>query len=786
MKKIIVLVMAFLCSISLFAQFTQVIKGKIVDKESKVTLIGANVIQQNSSVINGTVTDIDGNFKLSVPVGRISLKISYLGYEDITISEILVMSGKEVFLNIEMQENIAQMQEVVVKANKDKLQAINSMATTSVRQLSTEDASRYAGGYNDPSRMVGSFAGVSNGDGDVNDVVIRGNSPRGLLWRLEGIEIPNPNHFTDGQGASGGSLSIITSNVLSNFDFYTGAFPAEYGNAFSGIMDLQLRKGNNDKREYAFQASVVGMEAALEGPFSKNYSGSYLVNYRYSTFSLLDKLNLIDLGNNNLAPKYQDLSMNFNLPTAKFGTFNIFGVGGKSSTGTVPEKDKINWSDTTNWDPRFDETENHEMAVIALKHNYNLDNKKTYIKTIIAGTRQFDAWNRGYLTDPSTRQQDYRDRYGYNAFRSHVMINHKINSKHTIRAGFMYSRIYSEMFQIEHNWDLKKDTVRINKSDNTSLTQAYTQWKFRITENFETNLGFHFMYFGLNGSKSYEPRFGMKWSFAPKQSINMGIGLHSKTEAIPAYFAIVRMPDGSLAEGNKNNGFTKSLHNIIGYDLALNNNMRIKVEAYYQYLYNVPIVDTVNSTMSALNFPYGIPEVQLINKGTGYNQGIEITIEKFYSNNYYFLATASIFDSKYKANDNRWYSTYFNNNFVSNVLGGYDFKIGQNSIGVNLKVLYRMGYRYTPLDLAKSIAKNDEVYQQDKLFSLHLPSMLRIDLGLNYRKNSKRFSSVFSIDIQNILNRKTFVAYEYSGAIKNQKAIEGMGLIPIVNYRIEF
>lgn len=786
MKRILLFIIVLCSPIIIQAQLTQIIKGKIVDKESKVSLIGAYIIQLNSTPTNGAITDTEGNFRILVPVGRVNLKISYVGYEDIFISEILVMSGKEVFLNIEMRENIAQMQEVVVKAFKDKIQPLNSMATTSVRLLSAEDASRYAGGFNDPSRMVGSFAGVSNGDGDVNDIVIRGNSPRGLLWRLEGIEIPNPNHFTDGQGASGGSLSVITSNVLSNFDFYTGAFPAEYGNAFSGVMDLLLRKGNNEKSEYAFQASVVGMETALEGPISKNYAGSYLINYRYSTFALLDKLSLIDLGNNNLPPKFQDLTIHLNMPTPKYGNFSIFCVGGKSSTGTVPVKEGIDWSDQQNWDTRFDETENHEMAVIGLKHNYNLDNKKTYIKTIIAATRQFDTWDSGYMTDSVTRQFDYRDRYGYTALRSHLMINHKFNAQHIIRSGIIYNRVFSDMFQAEHDWDLKKDTVRINKSDNTSLTQAYTQWKYRITENFETNLGMHLMHFELNNSNSVEPRFGMKWSFSAKQSINAGIGLHTKTESVSSYFAIVRMPDGSLSEGNKNNGFTRSMHNIIGYDLALDNNIRAKIEAYYQYLYDVPIVDTTNSTMSALNFSYGIPDVQLKNKGIGYNKGFEITLEKFYSNNFYFLVTTSVFQSKYKANNGIWYNTYFNNHLVSNLLGGYDLKIGQNTLGVNLKMLYRKGYRYTPIDLEKSILAHDEVYQQDKLFSVHLPDFTRFDIGVYFRKNALNFSSVFSLDIQNVIDRKNILAYEYDDKTQSLKGIEGMGLIPIINYRIEF
>jgi hypothetical protein len=785
MKKLPALTAIIFFSIHSYSQLTQVIRGKILDKESRTPLIGANVIQLNSSPVNGTVSDIDGNFKLVVPVGRVSLKATYVGYEDATFSEILVMTGKEVYLNIELRESVSAMQEVVVKARKDKIQAINSMATISVRQLSTEDASRYASGFGDPSRMVSSFAGVGAVEGDgVNDIVIRGNSPRGMLWRLEGIEIPNPNHFTDGQGASGGAIGIITSSALANFDFYSGAFPAEYGNAFSGIMDLNLRKGNADKREYALQASVVGMEAAFEGPFKAGYGGSYLINYRYSTFALLSQAKIIDLGNNNLAPKFQDLNMIINLPTNKLGTFEFFAVGGMSTTGTVPIKSKIDWNDNQNRDSRYDELENHNMGVLGLKHVYNFSDKKTYTKIVLAGTRQYDAWDNGYLIDAFTRQYDYKDRYIYSALRGHFMINHKFNARHTIRAGVIVNSLYSEMFQKSYQWDLKKDSIRIDKNDQTSLIQAYAQWKFRLTDNFEFNSGLHFMYFALNGNKSVEPRFGMKWNFAERQSLSAGFGLHTRTEAIPAYFALVKMPNGLPGEGNKNVGFTKSLHSVVGYDIAFSENLRLKVEAYYQYLYDVPIVDTINSTMSALNFSFGVPSVPLKNKGTGYNRGIELTLEKFYSNNYYFLITGSLFDSKYKANNGKWYSTVFNNNLISNFLAGKDFKIRSNSFGASIKLLYRWGFRTTPLDTVMSKLMNDEVYQINKLYSQHLPDFFRIDLGLKYRFNRPGYSWVLSLDVQNAIDRKNVLGYEYNGLIRIPS--EGMGLVPILNFRFEF
>ena len=174
-----------------------------------------------------------GEFKLSkVPVGRTTLAVSYLGYESLTLREIMVTSGKELVLNLEMTESTKNMNEVVITAAHDKTQAFNEMATVSARSFTVEETGRYAASYFDPARMAQTFAGVSVGGSTsdlFNEIVVRGNSPKGILWRLEGVEIPNPNHF-GGLGSSGGAISMLSSSTLANSDFYTGAFPTEFGN----------------------------------------------------------------------------------------------------------------------------------------------------------------------------------------------------------------------------------------------------------------------------------------------------------------------------------------------------------------------------------------------------------------------------------------------------------------------------------------------------------------------------------------------------------------------------
>jgi hypothetical protein len=468
---------------------TQIVKGKIFEKETNLPLPGATVVIVGSNPVIATLTDNNGNFRISVPVGRCSISINYIGYEEAILSNILVISGKESDLQVPMREKFYTTDEVKVVAKKRKDLALNNMAAISARVLSPEDASKYAGGFNDPSRMVSSFAGVSTVEGDgVNDIVIRGNSPRGLLWRLEGIEIPNPNHFTDGQGATGGAIGIITSNVLAMSDFLSGAFPAEYGNAYSGVMDIGLRAGNIDKYEFGFQLGAVGIEATAEGPLLNINGASFLVNYRYSTLGLLGQAGLINLGNNNIPPVFQDLTFNIKIPTKKSGIFYLFGIGGVSNTGTEPIGDSTSW---VSFDDREFEMEHHKMGVLGFKHTITLPNQKTFLKTIVGLEGQQDKWSSGYLLNNSNRIETYNDNFSYPYLRVAFQANHKFDRLTTLRCGFNYSAIGYSMYALEVDYNNSEFDTIIDKSGNTAQYQVYGQISRRLTSSLEAGIGLH-------------------------------------------------------------------------------------------------------------------------------------------------------------------------------------------------------------------------------------------------------------------------------------------------------
>ena len=788
-KRIFILLLLSLSGLASLSQaLTQTLKGTVTDNETRMPLAGANILELNSSPPNGAVTDAGGKFRLTILIGRITIRITYLGYEDLIIRDILVASGKEVDVNVALLEKVIQTSAVVVRSDKSGWKSINQMATISTNTIRTDDALRYAGGFYDPSRIVNAFAGVVTSNSDQsNDIVIRGNSSRGLLWRLEGIEIPNPNHFSDGQGGSGGAFSTITSNVIDNFDFFTGAFPAEFGNAFSGVMDLNLRKGNSDKNEYAFQTGMIGAGISMEGPFSERADASYLINARYTNFKFLSNLKIIDLGETNYAPRTKDLAFNINLPLKKAGNINLFGIFGSSELGKIAFRDITKW---TSLSDQWEEMEKQSSGSIGIKYLYVVPDSKTYIKTVLAYTTFSNSYDEGYIDSAYVRSNSYYYSYNYPSLRSAMLVNHKFNSRNTIRGGLNFNYLSGIMSNFQKNSSGVFDTL-VSPSAKGSLFQGYAQWKFRPTSDLEINTGIHLLESTVNRQFSIEPRFGLKWQVTPGNAFIAGFGLHSRSESLAVYNALVKNTEGVRSTLNSEMELSKALHWVAGLDLSLTNDIRFRLEGYIQYLYNIPIVNKMTSQYSTINSAERLPDAILENAGTGMNNGVEMTIEKAFTRNYYFLVTGSLFDSWYKAGDQRQYNTYYNTRYVSNILIGKDFYVGKNkrnSIGINAKYVLRGGYRYTPVDEKRSLTAKRIIYKNSATYEAQLPDFMRLDAGINFRRNHSRYSWIVMLDMQNATNRKNVFkrrfSFENGHIVSND--ILSLGIIPIFNFRVEF
>lgn len=756
----------------------QTVRGKVIDQDSRAELPFATIEVVGMTPPRGTTSDPDGNFRLeNLPVGRHTIKVSFVGYEDAYVPEVLLGSAKETVLNIMLTERLTALNEVVVTAPNGL--PLNEMAMVSAKSFDAEETKRYAASFSDPARMAQVFAGVSGTDDVSNEIVIRGNSPNWLLWKLEGVEIPSPNHFAE-EGYSSGAVSILSSNMLGSSDFYTGAFSAEYGNALSGVFDLKLRNGNNQQYEHTFQASFLGFDVASEGPFKKGYDGSYLFNYRYSTLSLLNDLN-VEVSENAL-PNYQDLAFKVNLPTKKFGTFSVWGIGGLSDEA---EKYLPEGTDTDEYETGYKTFFKTSMYASGIGHTFFPDDR-SYIETVLSSSGSYSSEDYEQMDSLGNLHDQFFDNLQKNSIRLSSYYNRKYSSRLSMRYGFILSRLDFNYLSKEILDDTDDWSMSLDSKGHSYMSQAYVQAKYKLSDRLVGTAGAHYTFFALSKDQVIDPRLGLSMELGGDQKLTVGLGIHSRHENLPVYFVQMETGDGTQHLPNKSLQLTRSTHYVLGYQKMFGRNLQLKTELYYQHIGNLPVAANPNKYWSPIFGGFNIEDT-LVNTGKGRNYGIEFTLQKFFSNQYYFLVTSSLFDSKYKPGDGQWYNTRYNINYVHNVVGGKEFKWGKNKLlGLNAKVIWSGGKRQVPIDIAASQAEGKTVYVKNSPWSFKSKDYFRVDVGarIHFFKDQKEHT--LSLDIQNVGNRLNTWAHYYD--FKNERIADYpmAGLIPILSYRLEF
>ncbi len=758
---------------------TQTIRGIVTDRASGYPMSYATVALLDNSQI-ATTTDDEGNFKLeNVPLGRHDIQARYVGFEPAIFREILVTSAKEVYLEIPLKENIQELDEVIIRPQINKEQSLNKMATTGARMLSVEEASRYAGGMDDPARLVGSFAGVASGLSS-NGISIHGNAPHLLQWRLEDIEIPNPNHFADVSVLGGGVLSSLSSHVLGNSDFFTGAFPAEYSNAVSGVFDMKLRNGNNQKFENTFQVGVLGIDFASEGPLSKKSNASYIFNYRYSTTGLLNKIPGMDMKG---VLDYQDLNFKLNFPTKKAGVFSIWG------TGLIDKAEPDFEEDPSKWEYKDDakySVAKQTMAAGGISHRYFFNNN-SLLKTTLATT----YFSHEATEDMYNQELNFSPFLNMNRKNTNIVLtssfNRKYSAKHTNQTGFTYTKMYYDMnLNLAPLENRPLETIS-EGNGNTDLISAYTSSSIGLNDKLSLSLGLNGQILTLNNHWTLEPRAGIKWQASPKTSLAFAYGLHSRMEKMDVYFVKTKETGDQLL--NKDLDFTKTHHLMLSYNYRLSENVNLKIEPYFQYLFDVPV--DANGSYSVLNRDNFYVEQGLVNRGNGRNIGIDFTLEKYLSKGLYYMVTASLFDSKYTGGDGVWHNTKFNRNFIVNGLVGKEWMMGrkkQNILSLNLKATVQGGDRYSPIDVEATLNHPDKVVQYDesKAYSKQFSPQVIINGTASYKINRRKVSHEFAIKMVNLTGTEEYSGHEYNlqtGKIEPNKSATS---IPNISYKLEF
>ncbi|MEM7656923.1 MAG: carboxypeptidase regulatory-like domain-containing protein, partial [Bacteroidota bacterium] len=766
-RSTLLLILLSLClfpSLQVMAQgsaLTQVIRGNIQHEQTGRGLSDIQVSIPDLAL--QTTTDETGAFRLEeVPVGRQQLLIRGEGYQDQLIPDLLVQAGKEMVLDLTMVPTLFEEEAVEITAN-----SIREITPVSTRLFTVEESKRFAAVYFDPARMATSFPGVVQSNDQANHLIIRGNSPNGLSWRLEGVDIVNPNHltnagtFSDRLSQSGGGTIILSSQMLANSTFSTGAFGAQYGNALSGVFDINFRKGNEENYEFTGQAGVIGIDLSAEGPISKAQGSSFLFNYRYSFTGLLAEMG-VTFGGEDI--RFQDFAFHVNLPTKKAGNFRLFAMGGISSnTFAGPREDSLRAEQKDRFDIRF----GSRMGAVGLTHQYFLGDK-TVLNSVVAlsgiqGTRIGD-----YVEDDLQLTRVDEDTLTQQRLSIKTSLTHSFSNRSSLTAGIYANQLSFYLSSRIRRPITSEDWQSLTSTEGSHwLIQPYANWRYQLTSDWELNAGVHAMYFLLNDKSSLEPRLSLAWQPSNrKQSLRLAYGLHSQLQLPGTYFSTIQQTDGEFRAVNEDLGFTRAHHVVLSYRQQLANNLYLRVEPYYQRLFQVPIGTAPNSTFSTLNLLEGYVTDSLVNDGTGENYGLEVTVEKYLDKRYYFLASGSLYESTYTAADGEKRDTRYNGQYGFSFTGGREFertnKKGKQKLwGVNLRVIYQGGMRAMPIDLEASREIQQTIFDTSNGFTERLPDYFRTDLRVTFKRFRPSYTSTFGIDIQNVSNQENLAFRTY-------------------------
>ncbi len=787
-------------------QSGQRIYGVVKEKDTSLPLMGAIIeVNIDSTKILGSATDEYGTYSIdNIPLGRQLVTVSYVGYKSISNSNIIFTAGKQVNLDVEMDAEIMELGQVVVTSRKSG-EVQNEMGVVSGREFSMDETNRYAGSRGDPPRMAANFAGVQGADDSRNDIIIRGNTPQGVIWRLEGINIPNPNHFAI-PGTGGGPVTILNNKFLANSDFYTGAFPAEFGNGISGVFDLEMRNGNSQQHEFSGQVGFLGTELLAEGPLSKKGKASYLAMYRYSTLKLFQFLG-IEIGTD-AVPSYQDGAFRLQLPGRNGSVFSVFGIGGISDIQfRISEQERPDESTLIYGQNDRDQHFASQLGIIGTSFTTPIKSIG-FFKTIISASHANVDSDHNYIYRHTDMQGDYvvdslppilNYTFRENKYSIHSLVNLKLK-KGSVRAGVitdLMSLAYIDSVRtivvMENGNSLAPWKMRWNAKDEAVLIQPYVHWRRQVSPALAVTAGITALYFSgnKNSFSPFEPRVGFEYKLSPIQTITFGAGLHSQIQTLYEYYYRPAEIDAA-DEYNLALGLTKSIHTVLGYNTTISSDIRVKVETYYQHLYNIP-VDIKLSSFSLINAGSGFERVlpqELINEGVGRNFGLELTLEKSFSHQYAFLFTGSVYSSKYKGSDDIWRNTTFNGRYAFNALFTKEFVTKkENVFSIGTKITYAGGRWYGPVDREASASELEIVYEDATVNTQQFRPYFRTDIKFNYRINADRVTHEFGLDLVNLLNTRNILTLTYSPDSPDGEPVREeyqLGFLPLFYYKIDF
>lgn len=723
----------------------QIVKGRVVSasssrpaKEALVSFLGAS-----SFVFH---TDSLGFYEGNVIPGNYSMLVQQQGFKSVVRNNIIVFSGKQQVQDFELTEFMVEL---------DSLQIASGGMKENIN-LDMWDFQRFAAVFYDPARVANSHAGLINTDDQANNISIHGTSPNFIQWKVEGVEVVNPNHLenagtiNDRPSLSGGGVSLFSAQLLQNSSFLLSPFESSNGNALSGIFDMKLRNGNNQKYEHTIQASLMGLDFSMEGPFSKSSQASFLVNYRYSTIGLLNKLG-VDFGGEET--NYQDLSFVISIPQ-KHGLLKFFSITGASATTFRGTDDSLKFEiqkDLSNQDYRSTTTINGINYLHTLNNNLFIRSIATYSAKQVS--RYSDPSGFSSLSAPKEK-----DLFNQQKFSGVTYLSARAGNLFRIKAGSYYSYFANKLFAAVN------DITYSNGSINDVLVQPFISVEGTVFKALEIKAGLHSLYQLYTSDFTLQPRFMAKYTISKRQDIALNYGRSSQVQ--PFYLCLGN-PDNRYLKPSVINSFA-IIHHVNAMQLDF------KSELYLNFYERIPVNNIYG--FSAFNYFNERILFPLTQSGTAKVYGYDLTIEKN-MNSYYMILSGGIFNSLYTIGNMNAKSRY-NSNYNCALTAGKEYRLKNKNkmISTDLRGFIRNGFKEALTDPAI------EYYS----YQSNLPTYYRVDIRISYRINKEKTSAIWALDIQNVGNNRNVVYHYYDAFTRKVEAKRQLGLIPVISYKVYF
>jgi len=763
-----ILLICFIAFSNVVSSQSVKVYGSISNTLNNEPIPFANIIIEGTTI--GATSDIDGNYEiLNLNAGAYNFKCSYIGFNTDIQSEIKVSSNKSLRLDFFLSENSELLGEVKVRGNTfNKTQA----SPVSLRTINASEISKSAGGNRDISKVVANLPGVATSSGFRNDIIVRGGSPTENKFFLDGIEIPTINHFTT-QGSSGGPVGILNVNFIREVDFYTGAFPANRGNALSSVMELKLIEGNEEEISGSFALGSSDAGLTLNTPLSKKSTLLFSVRRSYLQF-LFKALKLPFL------PTYNDMQFKYTFKPDKKNQFNFLGIA------TIDDF-------TLNKDINNDEKDTLQIAL----NNYNLNNlviNKQWNYTIGGTWRHFFnnsnlffVMSRNHLDNTALKYLDYADENSQKILdykseeienKTRLEYNFKRNGYSIIIGSNLEDATYTnntnQIFTIGDSIITGINNVDLHFIKYGAFTQiSKTYFENKLTSSFGLRIDGNSFTENAN-SNNFSPRLSLAYNLNSKTSINSNIG---RFHQLPSYTILGFENNGKYL--NKDAAYITCDHAVIGIEYNPTSYSKISLESFYKRYSNYPFSILDSISLANLGDDFGVvgnEDISSISKGNSY--GIELLAQQKMSSSIYGILSATYYYSRFEDNEGKLIPSKWDNRFILNMTAGKKFK---NNIEFGIKYRYSGGSPYTPIDLINSSNKSIWDINQRGVLDYNLLNTQRLkgQHGLDVRIDKKWFFKSWSlnayIDIENILNAKRQLPSEYGIDPNLGSLVEGTG-----------